>query len=166
MTKDSFLRALREVASEMELFLENHGQYIKKIAIKLIYIQSCTFCHFTKKIVSWKICLKRHSAIYLCGNSLKHYYTSPSLTNLQFANWSYVVSLTFVKYPALYLSTLFIDALSLQPRSSNVFSRDYLGPSQHYSSIYFYYSYICLLPLYNADILSKIYKTRFEKNFP
>ena len=26
--KDSFLRALREVAPEMELFLENHGQYI------------------------------------------------------------------------------------------------------------------------------------------
>ena len=25
--KDSFLRALREVAPEMELFLENHGQY-------------------------------------------------------------------------------------------------------------------------------------------
>ena len=27
-TKDSFLKALREVAPEMELFLENHGQYI------------------------------------------------------------------------------------------------------------------------------------------
>ena len=25
LTKDSFLRALREVAPEMELFLENHG---------------------------------------------------------------------------------------------------------------------------------------------
>ena len=37
--KDSFLRALREVAHEMELFLENHWQYIKKIVIKLIYIQ-------------------------------------------------------------------------------------------------------------------------------
>ena len=48
--KDSFLRALREVAPEMELFLENHGQYIKKIVIKLIYIQSCTFRHFTKKL--------------------------------------------------------------------------------------------------------------------
>ena len=51
-TKDSFLRALREVAPEMELFLENHGQYIKKFVIKLIYIQSCTFRHFTKKNVS------------------------------------------------------------------------------------------------------------------
>ena len=30
-TKDSFLRALREVAPEMELFLENNGQYIKKL---------------------------------------------------------------------------------------------------------------------------------------
>ena len=48
--KDSFLRALREVAPEMELFLENHGQYIKNFVIKLIYIQSCTFRHFTKKL--------------------------------------------------------------------------------------------------------------------
>ena len=50
MTKDSFLRALREVAPEMELFLENHGQYMKNFVIKLIYIQSCTFRHFTKKM--------------------------------------------------------------------------------------------------------------------
>jgi len=49
-SKDSFLRALREVAPEMELFLKNHRQYIKKILIKLIYIQSCTFRHFTKKL--------------------------------------------------------------------------------------------------------------------
>ena len=49
-SKDSFLRALREVAPEMELFLENHGQYIKIFVIKLIYIQSCTFRHFTKKL--------------------------------------------------------------------------------------------------------------------
>ena len=48
--KDSFLRVLREVAPEMELFLENHGQYIKILVIKLIYIQSCTFRHFTKKL--------------------------------------------------------------------------------------------------------------------
>ena len=48
--KDSFLRALREVTPEMELFLENHGQYIKHFVIKLIYIQSCTFRHFTKKL--------------------------------------------------------------------------------------------------------------------
>ena len=49
-TKDSFLRALREVAPEMELFLENHGQYVKNFVIKLIFIQSCTFRHFTKKL--------------------------------------------------------------------------------------------------------------------
>ena len=48
--KVSFLRALREVAPEMELFLENHGQYLKKNVIKLIYVQSCTFRHFTKKL--------------------------------------------------------------------------------------------------------------------
>ena len=41
--KDSFLRALREVAPEMELFLENHGQYIKK----KFYISP-----FYKKVVS------------------------------------------------------------------------------------------------------------------
>ena len=50
--KDSFLRALREVAPEMELILENHGQYIKNFVIKLIYKQGCTFRHFAKKIVS------------------------------------------------------------------------------------------------------------------
>ena len=49
-TKDSFLRALGEVAPEMELFLENHGQYVKNFVIKLIFIQSCTFRHFTKKL--------------------------------------------------------------------------------------------------------------------
>ena len=49
-TKDSFLRALREVAPEMELFLENNGQYIKKFVIKLIYIQIRTFRHFLKKL--------------------------------------------------------------------------------------------------------------------
>ena len=47
--KDSFLRALREVAPEMVLFLENHGQYTNFV-IKLIYIQSCTFRHFIKKL--------------------------------------------------------------------------------------------------------------------
>ena len=49
-TKDSFLRALREVAPEMELFRENHGQYIKNFVIKSIHIQNCTFRHFTKKL--------------------------------------------------------------------------------------------------------------------
>ena len=52
-SKDSFLRALREVVPEMELFLENHGQYIKKFVIKLLYTQSCTYISpFYKKIVS------------------------------------------------------------------------------------------------------------------
>ena len=48
--KDSFLRALREVALEMELFLENHGKYMKNFVIELIYMQSCTFRHFSKKL--------------------------------------------------------------------------------------------------------------------
>ena len=48
--KDSILRALTEVAPEMELFQENHGQHMKNFVIELIYIQSCTFRHFTKKL--------------------------------------------------------------------------------------------------------------------
>ena len=35
-SKDSFLRALREVVPEIELFLENHGQYIINFVMKLI----------------------------------------------------------------------------------------------------------------------------------
>ena len=35
LSKDSFLRALREFAPEKELFLENYGQYIKIFAIKI-----------------------------------------------------------------------------------------------------------------------------------
>ena len=41
--KDSFLRALREVVPETELFLENHGQYVKNFVITLIYVQSCIY---------------------------------------------------------------------------------------------------------------------------
>ena len=68
--KDSFLIALREVAPEMELFLENHGQYIKNFVIKLIYIKSCTFRQFTKKMY-----LKRHSATFFLRKlSTKHYF--------------------------------------------------------------------------------------------
>ena len=33
-TKDSFLRGLREVAPEIELFLENHGHFTKKLYLK------------------------------------------------------------------------------------------------------------------------------------
>ena len=48
--KDSFLRAFTEVAPEMELFQESHWQHMKNFVIELIYIQSCTFSHFTKKL--------------------------------------------------------------------------------------------------------------------
>ena len=69
--KDSFLRALREVAPEMELFLENHWQYMKNFGMKLIYMQSCTFRHFTKKLyLEEYVCLKRHSATSFCGKPL------------------------------------------------------------------------------------------------
>ena len=46
--KDSFLRALREVAPEIELFLGNIGQYVNFFGYKLNNMQSCTFRHFTK----------------------------------------------------------------------------------------------------------------------
>ena len=70
--KDSFLRALREVALEMELFLENHGQYIciyKNIEIKLK--STCKIVHFviSWKIIPWRVCLKIHSATFFCGSS-------------------------------------------------------------------------------------------------
>ena len=52
-----------EVALEMELFLENHRQYIKNFVMKSFYIQNCTFRHFAKKLyLEAYVCLKRHSA--------------------------------------------------------------------------------------------------------
>ena len=48
--KDFFLKALREVAPEIELFLQNHWQCNKNFVIELIVIQSCTFRHFTKRL--------------------------------------------------------------------------------------------------------------------
>ena len=74
--KDSFLRALREVAPEMELFLENHGQYIYKIVIKLIFIQSCTFRHFTKKCILKNMSEKTFHHIFFAGISPKQNTTS------------------------------------------------------------------------------------------
>ena len=51
--KDSFLRALREVVPEMELFLENHGQYIhKEICDKINLHTKLYISPFCKKIVS------------------------------------------------------------------------------------------------------------------
>ena len=65
---------------KMELFLENHGQNIKKIVIKLIYVQSCTFRHFTKKLY-----LEEHVRKYIPPHffvlrklSSKHYFTMPT----------------------------------------------------------------------------------------
>ena len=51
-TKDSFLRALNEVAPEMELFLENQGQYIKKICDKTNLHTKLYISPLYKKIVS------------------------------------------------------------------------------------------------------------------
>ena len=77
-TKDSFLRALREVAPETELFLENHGQHNKIFVIELIYIQICTFRHFTKKLYLARYVCKyipphlfaetlSQTLLYICG---------------------------------------------------------------------------------------------------
>ena len=57
----------------MELFLENHGQY-KKIVIKLIYIQSCTFRHFTKKCILKNMSEKTLRHIFLRKLSPKLYF--------------------------------------------------------------------------------------------
>ena len=65
-----FLRALREVAPEIEIFLENHGQYVKNFVIKLIYIQSCTFPHFTKKLHLEEYVWKYIPPHFFCGSSL------------------------------------------------------------------------------------------------
>ena len=48
--KDSFLRVLMEVEPYMELFLENNGQYTNHFVIEFVYLQVCTFRHFTKKL--------------------------------------------------------------------------------------------------------------------
>ena len=72
LSKDSFLRALREFAPEMELFLENHGQYIKNFVIKLIHMQSCTFRHFTKKNIVKNMSEKTFRHIILRKLSPKH----------------------------------------------------------------------------------------------
>ena len=51
-TKDSFLRALREVAPEMELFLENHEQIYRKFCDKINLHTKLYISPFYKKIVS------------------------------------------------------------------------------------------------------------------
>ena len=60
--KDSFLRALREVAPEMELFLENHWQYMKNFAILQ---KNCILKNMSEKTF-------RH--IFLRKTSPKHYF--------------------------------------------------------------------------------------------
>ena len=51
-TKHSFLRELREVAPEMELFPENHSPYEKDFVTKSNPYAKFSARHFTKKIVS------------------------------------------------------------------------------------------------------------------
>ena len=50
--KHSFLRELREVAPEMELFPENHSPYEKDFVTKSNPYAKFSARHFTKKIVS------------------------------------------------------------------------------------------------------------------
>ena len=52
MTKHSFLRELREVAPEMELFPENHSPYEKDFVTKSNPYAKFSARHFTKKFVS------------------------------------------------------------------------------------------------------------------
>ena len=51
-TKHSFLRELREVAPEMELFPENHSPYEKDFVTKSNPYAKFSARHFTKKFVS------------------------------------------------------------------------------------------------------------------
>ena len=74
-TKDPFLRALREVATEMELFLENHGQYIKKFVIKLIYVQIVHFAILQKNCVLKNMSKKKFHHIFLQKITPKHYFS-------------------------------------------------------------------------------------------
>ena len=50
--KHSFLRELREVAPEMELFPENHSPYEKDFVTKSNPYAKFSARHFTKKFVS------------------------------------------------------------------------------------------------------------------
>ena len=53
LSKDSFLRALREVAPEMKLFLGNHGQYVYTKSCDKINLHTKLYISpFHKKIVS------------------------------------------------------------------------------------------------------------------
>ena len=49
LTKDSFLRELREVAPEVELFPENHSPYEKDFVTKSNPYAKFSARHFTKK---------------------------------------------------------------------------------------------------------------------
>ena len=51
-SKHSFLRELREVAPEMELFPENHSPYEKDFVTKSNPYAKFSARHFTKKFVS------------------------------------------------------------------------------------------------------------------
>ena len=72
--KIPFIRALREVSPEMELFLGNHGHYIKIFVIKLVYVQSCSFHHFTKKLYLEEYVWKDIPPHFLWKLSPKHYF--------------------------------------------------------------------------------------------
>ena len=69
-TKHSFLRELREVAPEMELFPENHSPYEKDFVTKSNPYAKFSARHFTKKFVSWRICQESGSPHFFDGNSL------------------------------------------------------------------------------------------------
>ena len=68
--KHSFLRELREVAPEMELFPENHSPYEKDFVTKSNPYAKFSARHFTKKFVSWRICQESGSPHFFDGNSL------------------------------------------------------------------------------------------------
>ena len=58
----------------MELFLENHWQYMKNLVTILIYMQSCTFRHFTKNCTLKNMSEQTFRHILLRKTSPKRYF--------------------------------------------------------------------------------------------
>ena len=72
-TKDSYLRAIREVAPEMELLLENHGQYM--------YKNFCDKINRHKKLYISPFHEKMYFEEYVCKYIPPHFFCGKSLPN-------------------------------------------------------------------------------------
>ena len=73
-TKDFLLRALREVAPEMELLRESHQQYMKNFVIKLSTYKVVHFATLQKNFISKNMSENSFRHIFLWKTSPKHYF--------------------------------------------------------------------------------------------